>query len=59
MNYICRDVGEPLTTKLNTTCDLCDVRDDEVNCNLQEINNLHDKLAEEHRYQRWLEEQLA
>ena len=30
MNDICRDVGEPLSKKLDVTCDLCDIKDDEI-----------------------------
>ena len=51
MNDIRRDVSEPLAAKLNAAGDLCDVRDDEVNHNQWEINDLCNKITEEHCYQ--------
>ena len=59
MNNIHRDVGEPLAIKLDTACDLCDVRDNEVDCKWWEISGLHARLTEEHRLQRRIEEWLA
>ena len=47
MNDICRDVGEPLTKKLDITCNLCDIKNDEISHNRWEINELCDKLTEE------------
>ena len=59
MNNICRDVDKPLAKKLDVMCDLCDVKDDEIECNWQEISNLCDRLAEEHHLWRRIKEQLA
>ena len=59
MNDICREVGEPLAKKLDVVCDLCDTRDDEVDCARRTINDLHDKLNVEHRLRCRLEEKLA
>ena len=59
MNDICRNVGEPLAKKLDVMCDLCNIKDDKIDCNRWEINDLCDKLAEEHRLQRRLKERLA
>ena len=49
MNDISRDVGKPLSKKLDAARNLCDVRDDEIDRNWWEISDLHDRLAEEHR----------
>ena len=54
-----RDVGEPLATKLDATCDLCNVRDSEVDRNQWKISDLHNKLAKEHRLRQRIEERLA
>ena len=59
MNDICRDVGEPLTKKLDIARDLCDIKDDEISHNQQEINKLHDKLTKEQHLQCRLEDCLA
>ena len=49
MNDICRDVGEPLAKKLDIACDLCNVKDNEIDRNWQTIKDLHDKLDKERR----------
>ena len=59
MNNIHRDVGEPLTKKLDVACDLCDIKDDEISCNWQEINKLHNKLNEDCCLRHRLEDCLA
>ena len=59
MNNICRDVGEPLTKKIDVAHDLCNVKDDEISCDWWEINNLCDKLAEEQCHRCRLEDHLA
>ena len=59
MNDIHREVGEPLTKKLDVVCDLCDTRDDEVDRARRTINDLRDKLDAEHRLWRRLKEKLA
>ena len=48
MDDIRRDVGEPLTKKLDVTRDMCDARDDEVNRSRQMISELCDQLDVEH-----------
>ena len=47
MNNIHRDVGEPL--KLDVMHNLCDIKDDEIDCNRQEISDLYNRLTEEHQ----------
>ena len=59
MNDIRRDVSEPLAKKLDITCDLCDIKDNEIDCDQQMINNLHDKLDKERWLQCRLKEWLA
>ena len=59
MDDIRRDVGEPLTKKLDVVRDLCNARDDEVDCSRRTISELHDQLDAEHRLRRRLEEKLA
>ena len=59
MNDIHRDVGEPLTKKLDVVHDLCDTRDDEVDHARWTINDLRDQLYAEHRLWCRLEEKLA
>ena len=59
MNNICRDVCKPLAKKLDVACDLCDTRDDEIDCCWWTINELCNKLNEEHLLQCQLEEWLA
>ena len=59
MDDIRRDVGEPLAKKLDVARDLCDARDDEVNCSRRMISDLHDQLDAEHHRRRRLEETLA
>ena len=59
MNDICRDIGKPLAKKLDIACDLCDVKDNEISHDWQEINELHDKLAKEQCLRHRLEDRLA
>ena len=59
MNDIRREVGEPLTKKLDVVHDLCNTRDDEVDRARWTINDLCDKLNAEHHLQHRLEEKLA
>ena len=59
MNNICRGVGKPIAKKLDVACDLCDTRDDEIDCCQWVINDLHDQLDVEHHLRCRLEEKLA
>ena len=59
MDEIHKDVSEPLARKLDVACDLCDTRDDEIDCCRQTINDLHDQLDAEHHLRCRLKEKLA
>ena len=59
MNNTHRDVGKPLSKKLDVAHDLCDTRDDEIDCCQWTINHLCNKLDDEHRLWCRLEEKLA
>ena len=59
MNNIHKDVSQPLTQKLNITCNLCDVKDNQITHAHMEVIDLCDKPAEEHRLQHRLEDYLA
>ena len=59
MSDIHRDVGEPLAKHLDVACDLCDTRDNKINCCRWAVNDLRDQLDAEHRLRRRLEEKLA
>ena len=59
MNNICKDVGQPLAQMLDATCDLCNIKDDEIACTHMEVIDLCNKLAEEHHLQHRLEDHLA
>ena len=59
MNDIYKDVGKPIAKKLDVAHNLCDTRDDEIDCCLRAINDLCDQLDTEQRFQRRLEEKLA
>ena len=47
MNNIHKDVGQPLAQKLDTACDLCDIKNDEITHTCMEVINLCNKLAGE------------
>ena len=59
MSDIHRDVGKPLTKKLDVAHDLCDTRDDKIDRCRWAVNDLHDQLDAEHRLWRRLKEKLA
>ena len=59
MNDIRRDVSEPLTKQHDVVHDLCDTRDDEINRCQRMINDLRNKLDDEHCLRHRLEEKLS
>ena len=59
MDDICKDVGKPLAKKLDVTHDLCNTRDDEIDCCRWVINDLCIQLDVEHCLWCRIEENLA
>ena len=59
MDDIRKDVSEPLAKKLDVAHDLCNTRDNEIDCCRRMINDLHDQLDAEHHLQCRIEEKLA